>query len=215
MFTQSYFAMNILLLHSPYYLYYSFTNRAFKDGNLSNPVFHLNISLDPLLQCSYWQWTLLQGSISLDCNNSVVRMLIPPLTGRKERRTSMMALLFSRSWRCSLLRKECHELVLNCTYMTWFQSAKTDPNFFFLYIRILALKEKNRGKLRKEKNRVDYITTEILRLGWVCVYEDNWSGEAPISFQSLRRNMGRLKRKQHRSRTEISFSRFNTYINWE
>lgn len=133
----------------------------------------------------------------------------------KKRRASMMALLFSRSWRCSLLRKECHELVLNCTYMTWFQSAKTDPNFFFLYIRILALKEKNRGKLRKEKNRVDYVTTEILRLGWVYVYEDNWSGEAPISFQSLRRNMGRLKRKQHRSRTEISFSRFNTYINWE
>ena len=151
MFTQSYFAMNILLLHSPYYLYYSFTNRAFKDGNLSNPVFHLNISLDPLLQCSYWQWTLLQGSISLDCNNSVVRMLIPPLTGRKERRTSMMALLFSRSWRCSLLRKECHELVLNCTYMTWFQSAKTDPKFFIFLYQDLGSEREIGGSLGKRK----------------------------------------------------------------
>ena len=34
-------------------------------------------------------------------------------------RASMVALFFSRSWRCSLLRKEFPELFLNCTYMTW------------------------------------------------------------------------------------------------
>ena len=211
MFTQSYFAMNILLLHSPYYLYYSFTNRSFKDGNLSNPVFHLNIGgafkmvLTRVLH--FWlaehqekwnSWGLTYSwlmerhafifffftthknnflflgknakiTLTYFCNvltdswrcykvpsqSTVIIRLWGCWFHRwreeKKRRASMMALLFSRSWRCSLLRKECHELVLNCTYMTWFQSAKTDPKFFIFLYQDLGSEREIGGSLGKRK----------------------------------------------------------------